>query len=229
MKHYWRMFADKIDVLSLRERALIFLMTAAVLVATINKVMIEPIQTKQKKISTDLSQKQGQLVAIQQQIQSSVGDYQADPDAANRTRVTELKKKLENYEDALQSVQSSLVTPDKMAQVLQDILAQGGMVRLLSMVSLPPRQLVAPVGKQVHPGTAPKKSLGRGEELLYRHGVRIVIEGGYSDLLQYLVALERLPWRMSWDEVTLKVDSYPKITLSLTLYTLSLDKTWLSV
>jgi MSHA biogenesis protein MshJ len=47
--------------------------------------------------------------------------------------------------------------------------------------------------------------------------------------LAYLADLERLPWRMYWGNLDLKVGEYPQSTLVLKLYTLSLDKTWMSL
>jgi MSHA biogenesis protein MshJ len=82
------------------------------------------------------------------------------------------------------------------------------------------------------------KAVGQGNQntqaapstsLVYRHGVQLTIEGGYHDLLQYLVAMEKLPWRVVWGEADLRVDEYPKIVLTLTLYTLSLEKVWMNV
>jgi len=64
---------------------------------------------------------------------------------------------------------------------------------------------------------------------LYRHGVEISVEGSYPELLAYLAMLERLPWRVYWSEASLSTQAYPTSRLTLTLFTLSLDKTWLSV
>ena len=50
-----------------------------------------------------------------------------------------------------------------------------------------------------------------------------------ADLVAYLVDLEQLPWRMYWGSVNLSAQTYPISRLTLTVYTLSLDKTWLSV
>ena len=64
---------------------------------------------------------------------------------------------------------------------------------------------------------------------MYKHGVQITVRGSYADLLQYLTALEKLPTRMFWGVAKMKVVQHPSVELTLTLYTLSLDKTWLQV
>jgi len=68
-----------------------------------------------------------------------------------------------------------------------------------------------------------------GSPLVYKHGVELVVKGNYTDLTQYLTRLEGLPWQMFWGKAELKVEEYPKAALTLTLFTLSLDKTWLRI
>jgi MSHA biogenesis protein MshJ len=48
-------------------------------------------------------------------------------------------------------------------------------------------------------------------------------------LLRYVTALEKMPAQMFWGEANLSVEKYPDAVFTLTVYTLSLDKTWLAV
>ena len=65
--------------------------------------------------------------------------------------------------------------------------------------------------------------------MVYKHGVEIVVEGGYPELMDYLAQLEKLPVRVIWGNLKLRVDGYPRTTMSLTIYTLSLEKKWLNI
>jgi MSHA biogenesis protein MshJ len=58
--------------------------------------------------------------------------------------------------------------------------------------------------------------------------VEIVVQGSYSDLLDYVSRLEKQPWQVYWGRTVLAAE-YPKVVVTLTLYTLSLDKSWLVV
>jgi MSHA biogenesis protein MshJ len=58
--------------------------------------------------------------------------------------------------------------------------------------------------------------------------VEIVVQGGYMDMMNYMAALEAMPWQLFWGRAKLSVDEYPNATLTLTLFTLSLDKAWLN-
>ena len=66
-------------------------------------------------------------------------------------------------------------------------------------------------------------------ELVYRHGVEIVLQGGYLDMISYMAALEDMPTQLFWGKARLEVDQYPSARLSLTLYTLSLDQKWMKL
>jgi len=82
---------------------------------------------------------------------------------------------------------------------------------------------------------APTSATGAGTAapaqapLLYRHGVQLVVEGGYQDMIDYLQALEHMPTRLFWGGASLDAQKYPKARLTLTLYTLSLDQKWIAL
>lgn len=66
-------------------------------------------------------------------------------------------------------------------------------------------------------------------ELLYRHGVEIVLQGSYLDMIQYMDALQALPAQLFWGKARLDASQYPGARLTLTLYTLSLDTRWMKL
>ena len=69
----------------------------------------------------------------------------------------------------------------------------------------------------------------RKKKKILKHGIQITVRGGYLDMLHYLAALEKMPVQMFWGEISFSVEKYPDAVLTLTLYTLSLGKTWLTV
>jgi MSHA biogenesis protein MshJ len=64
---------------------------------------------------------------------------------------------------------------------------------------------------------------------VFKHGVQITLQGSYGDMYEYLARLEKLPWHMFWSRASLSASDYPHLTLTVTIYTLSLDKAWLVV
>jgi len=64
---------------------------------------------------------------------------------------------------------------------------------------------------------------------LYRHGVEIVVEGSYADVVEYVRAIETMPQHVLWGGMQLQVEQYPKVVMTLRLYTLSPDRGWLEI
>jgi len=67
------------------------------------------------------------------------------------------------------------------------------------------------------------------KNLVYKHGIELTVEGSYLDLLEYQSRLEKLPWRMFFARTRVNSVDYPKVFMTITLYTLSLEATWLVV
>ncbi|MFA7239194.1 MAG: hypothetical protein WC091_03715 [Sulfuricellaceae bacterium] len=222
VKEHWRKFADRVDALALRERVMVFVMMVVILVTPINLFLLDPLRAKQKSLLKDRTARQQEIDALQAQLMGAASKVQIDPDAENRKRLRELKRKIEELEAPVETAQQSLVSPEKRAFLLGELLAQNPRLRLVSMKTLP-------ATTALENKADPTKKGSVSTSLVYRHGVQMTVEGNYHDLLQYLETLEKLPWRMVWSAANLKVEEYPRITLSLTLYTLSLEKTWLSI
>jgi len=228
MKHYWQKLAAKVDTLTLRERAIIFVMAALFVVVLMNLTLLDPQFAKQKQLSRKAQEERAQIAAIQTEIQQKVKAQGPDPDIAARDRLSKLKQQATLIRATLQETQKNLVPPEKMAVLLEDLLKRNGKLRLLSLKTLPASNFSTSVADATPPSAAsPAKP--QGGQAIYKHGVEIKVEGGYLDMLEYMAALEKTPWQLFWSNARLNVDEYPKATLVLTLYTFSLDKKWLAI
>lgn len=214
-------WGERIDALSLRERTLLFLAAAAILVLLVNTVLLNPLLAEQKQLSARMLQNQGQISATQVQIQILATTSRIDPNQAQHAKLAQLTEHLRQIDQTLLDNEKGLVAPERMVGLLQDILSRNQGLSLISLKSLPVKNLID-TSK-----TDPQKNSPK--QFIYKHGVEVIVQGEYFDLLNYLASLEKLPWQMYWSDANLKVEQYPKSTLSLTLYTLSLDKKWLSV
>jgi MSHA biogenesis protein MshJ len=239
MKQYWQKSVLKIDALTLRERIIIFAMVAILLIAIVNVLFLDPLFTRQKQLSEQLKTEQLLVNQIQTEIRQAVM-VQKDPDAANRERLKTLTQELSQMQTVLLDMQKGLVSPDKMTLLLEDILKRNGKLRLLSLKTLSSSNLLEPVAPEIKAGAeknvvltaATTKNVSENAPLagaVYKHGVEIVVQGGYLDMVNYMAQLEAMPWQLFWGKAKLNVDDYPKATLTLTLFTLSLDKKWLNL
>jgi MSHA biogenesis protein MshJ len=231
MKRYWELVRGKIDGMSLRERVVIFLAAAFVLVASVNAVLLNPLLVKQAALSAQLVQKQEKMKELQAQLHSHSQARQDDQNSPLRTRLVQLKQQLQEQDGYLQSHRDRLVEPDKMAELLEQVLSKNDKLQLIELKTLPASLLVEKP-QAAMPQAADSPTGQKQQDLqkqVFKHGIQITVRGGYLDMLRYLAALEKMPAQMFWGEISLSVEKYPDAVLTLTLYTLSLDKTWLTV
>jgi MSHA biogenesis protein MshJ len=244
MKPYWQKFSARIDAMSLRERVLIFIMAAVALVVLVNMLLLDRQFARQQQLSQRITAEQAQISAIQADIQQKVRQHATDPDAAVRQQLAHAQRQSAQLRGALQQTQQALVAPEKMPALLEAILKRDGRLRLISMKTLPMSTLGATpavgAGKTgsdaatALPSVAsvpagPGATAEGGVASIYRHGVEITVAGTYPDMLHYMTQLEAMPWQLYWGEARLQAESYPQALLTLTLFTLSLDKKWMNL
>lgn len=223
MKRYWELARGKIDDMSLRERTLIFAAAAFVVISLINAMLLDPLLAKQKMLSTKVVQQQEKMKELQAQMQTLLQAKRDDEHSPLRIRLAQLRQQLQEQDGYLQSRRDRLIEPDKMAGLLEQVLSKNDQLQLVELKTLPVSLLVET------PGAADAEPQPGLHKQIFKHGVRITVRGGYLDMLRYLTALEKMPAQMFWGEASLHVDKYPDAVLTLTLYTLSLDKIWLTV
>lgn len=236
MKRYWQQLALKVDMLSLRERALLFATVVVVLLAAMDSALFEPRVAQEKRLLQQAVQEKAKIASLRAEIQLKAKE-RSDPDVESRMRLQQLTKEIAQAQESMRNVQNGLISPDKMAALLEDILKRNNKLRLMSLKTLPPASVNVPTAQKVEERKSDQATPTKGVALnesqasdsIYRHGVEIAVQGGYQDLMQYLEQLEKLPWQLFWGKVSLNVDEYPKATLTLDLFTISLEKTWLNI
>ena len=212
-------YDDRLDAMSLRERVLIFLAAAVVVVAVADSTLFDPISRRQKVNSQRIHQQEDEIRTMQGQVQAYAQARTGDDANAKRQRLDKRKLELAALDRELAARRSELVPPERMAKMLYEIVKRNPDVELVSLRSLPASGLAQSL-------TA---ILGSGGLALYRHGIEITVSGSYLKMLTYVGQLERLPAKIMWGNMELQAAAYPVVTLKITLYTLSPEKTWLLI
>lgn len=225
MMRYWIIVRDRISGLSLRERAIVFATVALVLVSLVGEVLLAPLDAKRKMLSDQVVQQQERTKELQAQLQNLLQAQRADSHSPLRLRQEQLRRQLQEQTEYLEERRENLVAPGKMAEVLGRVLHENNRVKLLELKTLPVGLLV---DKPQESGAVQPVAV-EGQKQIFRHGVQITVHGSYLDLLSYVSALEKLPARMYWGDASLSVDRHPDAVLTLTIYTLSLDQTWMTI
>jgi MSHA biogenesis protein MshJ len=209
-----------VDGATLRERLLLFIALAVVLVAAIDTFFISPVSERDRKLRVTIAGQQAELDTIEKHIRSMVNARGVDPDAPTRARYEELTQQLTLLDAQIAHEQERFTSPDRMSKVLEETLHGSRGVRLVQLKSLPAETLA----DSAAPGGAARSEHTRN----FRHGFELTVSGTYADLYAYLRTMEKLP-RMYWGKAVLSVDDHPRSTLTLTVYTLSLDRIWIQV
>ncbi len=212
-------YADRLDAMSLRERVLIFLAAAVVIVAIADSALFEPISRRQKVNSQRIHQQEDEIRTMQGQVQAYAQARTGDDANAKRQRLERRKLELAALDRELASRRSELVPPERMAKMLYEIVKRNPDIELVSLRSLPATGLTQSI----------MAVLGPGGLALYRHGIEIAVSGSYLKMLTYVGQLERLPAKIMWGNMELQAGAYPVVTLKITFYTLSPEKTWLLI
>lgn len=232
MKQWWEKVSLKVGTMSMRERALVFVTLLVLAGAVLNTLLLEPIAARQKMLRSQLAQKQELLAALQKQIALIVEAKSPDTNSPQRIRLNQIKQELAEGNAYLQSSRDKLVLPENMADHLRQLLQRDTHLQLVSLQTLPVTPLIEQAqetGTEQDSAAQTAAISAMQDKQVFKHGVQLTLRGNYLELLQYVKALENLPQQMFWARAELSVVKYPTAELTLTLYTLSLDKTWLKV
>jgi MSHA biogenesis protein MshJ len=230
LKKLWSKAVARIDAASLRERAIIFFAAALLVVAFAETAVLQPEFTSQRRLASDLVQRQEELKGLQQQIAKLVQDQDADPDKALRARVAQLHTGIEQAERRVAAEQARFTEPGQMKRVVEELLAKNRRIRLVDLKTLQVQSIADLREQDAKPAaTAKPGPAAAAERQIFRHGIEITVTGSYLDLLAYISELERLPTQLYWSSIEMAVSQYPVVTAKLKIYTLSLDKAWMNV
>ena len=227
MKQIWDKLANRFNALKPRERALIFVAGVAIIAGLGFALVIDSALARQKMLTRSVERHRADLAQLQKQNTDLSRKLTQDPDEQGRKRAEDLQRQLSDYDSELRGVQQGLVPPNRMVRVLEDMLNRDSHVRLVKLRTLPVAALVEPVGGTA--GGAAAQSPTPAKNLVYKHGIELTVEGSYLNLLEYQSRLEKLPWRMFFARTSVNSVEYPKVLMTITLYTLSLEEAWLVV
>lgn len=194
--------ADRFDRLSLRERVLTMAAVLAVVIALFDSLVLQRLEMRRK----DLAQQLTEIVAAI----NDTGAGDGSDAGATLQRTTALAASLSEATARLHSQAAGLVPPQRMTQVIHDVLSRQQGVTLISLRSLAPYALVD----------------GEGP---YVHSVELTLQGRYLDVLAYLQALEGLPWHFYWQSLALDATHSPTTRVTVRLGTVSMSRDWIAL
>lgn len=258
LKQQWDKLAARIDAMSVRERVMIFGASCALLLFLLYSLFLNPLFVRQQRLSASLAEQQATMAGIDAEILQKISSHAIDPDAAERAELDKARQEVTRLGHTLRSTQAGLVAPERIVFLLERLLKQHARLKVESLKTLQTIPLGDDSVAAGAPATAPSLTSAttasgavaavhanaanaanasatpavpavKPPPLLYRHGVEVVLQGSYIDMVNYMEALEAMPTRVFWGKASMSVERYPHASLKLTLYTLSLDNKWIAL
>jgi MSHA biogenesis protein MshJ len=225
LRQFWGRLNARYTALSRRERLLVAL--AAILGPLMigNALLVSPQQARVKGLENGLATQSASATQLQAEVGNLQQQLNTDPDAGRKAELASLNGERERLDEQLRQFGTVLVRPEEMNTLLERLLARNAGLRLVSLKTLAPQSVL-------QQGESAKVGEGKPTERsfdLYRHGVEIRLEGSYGQLQSYLAQLEKSQQRLLWGALSYRVIEHPKAELTLTVFTLSPDKTWLAL
>jgi MSHA biogenesis protein MshJ len=238
----------RFDAMSMRERSLV----AACGLVGIGMIwmltVLDPLRAKERALDAERMTLEEQISTAQLGIQTA---NENDPTLLALAKEKELQTTLAGIDDQLASQSAGLIPPERMVQVIHDVLSRQRGLTLVSLHNKPMTSLVPPV--EIKEGTTPQAEAQLADEPdeatggpqaepdaqaklakhietgPYVHPIELVIEGSYLDVLEYLKVLEKLEWHFYWKVLDLETTRFPVNRVRIELSTLSMEKEWIGV
>jgi MSHA biogenesis protein MshJ len=227
-KAQWQKLEARFNALVMRERVLVLVAVVAGTAFMFDTIGIRPLEARMKRLEQQVAESRQNIKVAETSLNTQ--EAVADPDTVKRSYRDALQKQLAEIDQNMLGLQRGLVPPEKMAKLLEEMLARGGGLQLVSLRTLPVQRIDSQNSAAAKPGDKPAKTGTKDtERTIYQHGVEVTLQGSYPELLEYLVQLEKLSWQMFWGRISVNTEQYPRLRVTLTVQTLSLNKAWLIV
>lgn len=230
--------AARLDRLTAKERVLVVASLLLAAAMAWQSLLIDPLAARKQTLLAEVTSASEELRKMEALSAELMAGAQLDPDASTRQLIAAREQELAALRERVEARVGRVVPPAQMAKVLETVL---GRIRDLEFVGLEGLGVEPLVPVDAAAPAAPPAAGARDARPLtplvtppprktaYRHGIRIRFAGSYIATVNYLRALEALPWGFFWDRVELKTEDFPRVEGSIVVYTVSLDEGWIGV
>ena len=216
-----RRLGERLEALTLRERALLLGVALVLMAASWDALVLRPFEAGRDAASAREAQLREQLAGLDAQAGEIRARLERDAAAPVRERNEGMRRRIGEIDGRLRSEMDHLVSPAEMSRVLEELLEREEAIVVSRVEALPAEPMLG--------GTLRAGSLAGLGSTVYRHGMRIELEGGFADVVAFVESMEALPWSFFWDRLHYEVTEYPLARVTLVVNTLSSEEGWIGV
>ena len=225
MKEKWSLLKSRFESFEMRERLLIVGAAAALVYLLWDFLLLQPMG-KEMQIVVARERVARQAIQITEaEITVLQNIAKKDPNIALRHEIDELRGKLANLDEQLDTLAVGLVPAQQLPKVMHNVLSKTGKLTIERLATLPPQEMALSAGTEIEVPAA-EAVVDEGEPVqqnakIYKHSVVLNVTGDFGGVVQYLRELERSDWRFYWESLSYKVTSYPNAKIRIRVFTLS--------
>ena len=200
--------------LTQREKFIVLALLLVTLGGSWNLFFYQPIAQRQQALQQQQLTLNNQK-ALQQVAANRQKSVSADPNSDNQKKLDELKSQSAYQQKQIMLLGlKSFVSASSMADILNAVLTEIKLLKLLNLETLP---------------ATPLLDVKQHDPTIYKHELIITLFGDYINTLNYLKVLEALPWAIALDSIDYEVKDYPMAKITLHIVMLSYDNDLLDV
>tara|TARA_R110000744_G_scaffold76431_10_gene151482 strand:- start:4818 stop:5519 length:702 start_codon:yes stop_codon:yes gene_type:complete len=230
----WLAYSEKFNSTTPREQYLIIASGMVAIVFILYSLFLDESIQRIEKLNQQVLQTQQSNENMQNSIQILEQALREDPNIALKKELSQYQAKLGSVDEKLLALTSDLIDPIQMRYALIKLLKLQKGVKLLSFEVLPANPVTE---NKAEADKANKITTVKVDDVqsqpkqlrLYRHGIKIKLQGQYFELKDYLNQLESLSWKFFWQEFDYQLKAYPVSELEIVIYSLSTSKEFIGV
>ena len=227
IKQQWLQLQARFNALKQREQGLITAVGVIVVLALCDQLFWTPFtrsNTQQKNHIAELQTQRNNLQSEHAAVKARLAE---DPNAELRRSVDAVRARIDEQNQRLAKLTVDLIPPEKMADVLREVLNQRRELQLIALQNEPATYAFAPREKEKNSEAVSEENESVMPVVVFRHGLTLQLRGRYFEIVNYLQALEQLPWHFYWEKLDYTVDKYPDADVTVKIYTLSNREGWI--
>lgn len=206
------------------ERALLLAAIVSLLGYVWLVLIHDALQVTEQDLKRRMAVATSQIIAQTNRQAEIEGTFTSDPNAFALQRQQELRKAAESVDARLERLYGELISPQQMSLVLTSLLQRETALQLVSLQNLPSETVVTTAMLAVD-GMAD----GGLDVEVFRHGLRMEFNGSFLDTVALLRSLEQLDSNFFWEALDFSVTAHPNAKITLEVYTLSTERSWIGV